>query len=196
MKKVLSFLCLCCYLFAEANFIGILGKTYPIAEENGLDYIERRAKEITPEMIEKEEMKNINRKLTSTKHLPLCKANRDIKINLLDKAKQAFAGKGILFTDQAQKHLNLILKTLKVDYFVMDISDNAQIAYAKKKGFKNALIMGGYIYDASTDFIENRYMFGEDINDIFNIKCTPTYITYNPNEKSVTIQEIYLKGDE
>ena len=175
------------------EFLGNFGKTWKITEENGLDLIERRAKEISQEEIKKNAEKQILNHMTSKKKLPFCKEDKLTKIDIIKRAKEAFLQEGQALTPQALERLNMIFEHLRLDYYVMDVSDLAQIEYAKSKDIKTALILGGYVYEPITDFIENRYIYNDQIEEILNIRCTPSHATYDKATKTISIQEINIE---
>lgn len=195
MNKILFFLLLAGFIFG-IEFLGDFGKTFEIKEENGLDAIKRNAKNITKEQIEEKAKENIAKSMISDLHLPFCKANKIIYIDLKKRLLESAKRENIHITNEDIKKIDLLFLNLKVDYAILDIQDPLQIAFAKTKSYQNALVLGGFILDSALDFIPHRYLYNKDMQEMLNVQCTPSYVIFNTETKKLEIQEIYLEGRE
>lgn len=190
IKRILPIF-LCTFIFG-ADFIGKLGRTYDIGEEDGQSQIERKMEKISPKGIKQEVQKSINLALNPNNMLPLCQMDKIKEIDVWKKVEEEAKRRNIDLTlPQNKTKMDLVFNFIGVHMLVLDVLDKRQVAYARSNGFKEVIVSNGYVYDSSLeDFVSKSYVLQKHFIQDFHLSCVPSAIGFNTKTRKIEIKEI------
>jgi len=180
------FVCLFFTVHVYAKDIGIVGKTYPIAEPDALAEIEASAGKINmAKMVKKTRDKVRNFKPDNPVLLELAKQNRTFKVQMSYTLEFDIPdGKGGVLYPKGYSFNPLDYVTYPGVLVVIDGTVKEQVEWFKQSAYVNdirvkLLITNGQYYDLAIELQRPVYFLTPEIAQAFNLQAVPCVIVQN-----------------
>lgn len=179
-----------CVLMAYKDF-GIVGKTYPIKEEDALEAIQGEYKKINKKKLVLDILKSVENTLHADLNIPFCSENKTKTYDLVKPLENdLIIPEGDIFIPKGT--IDESLKYQTASYVVVNMLDSIDFDFYNSNKH-SLLIANGDIRDKRITSVVEKYILSEDIAKIFHITCTPSILNFENG--ILTIQEFYISRE-